>query len=595
MVAGGLPTIQVLLDDGTGTFPYDITTYARLVEGYTCKRGRQDELSSVTAGDFTLTLDNTDGRFTLGSTIIATPSPITMDQKIRVKVTPSGGSAVTRFTQTVNTWPVEWPDGSDQFSKASIAGVDVQAKAERQTLLSVIQQEVGEDSPVAYYTLGEPAGATSAADTSGNQAPALTPIGTGAAVVFGTDTGPTTDGLTAATFAGGQYLTATLSATPGAIEFWFATTTNDATVRPLVWPLAILSGQLYDANLHTSLGAVADGLNHDVVINGTTVYLDGVSVGTGLSGPQDAVLRVGGGSSGAGAGVFIGSMAHVVAYSGALSAARITAHYSAGSTGFAGESGTARLTRLFGYAGIPIGTFDTSLTNVAFVDFTGSSVMSAVQDVVDAEFGLTYINGSGSADFHNRNRPVAKTAPDVTIDANFLAEGTQFVVDMQGVINYFETTAAGTSVTQVVRNTVSENGDGTATHPGHGRYGQSKTYLVQTDAEALDRANWIVATHAEPLPRVGSLAFDVLTMTAAQQAQMLTLEADSWLQVTGLPGQTPGGTTANFVVEGWSEALNAGEWTLTVNAANRAVAAPTPWILDDTTYSVLDSTTKLYV
>ena len=252
------------------------------------------------------------------------------------------------------------------------------------------------------------------------------------------------------------------------------------------------------------------------------------------------------------------------------------------------------MTRLAGYANLPVGTLDTSLTNVAFTDITGKAAAEAIRDVADAEFGLAFFDGSGNLTFHNRNRAIAKTTPDTTIDANFLAEGTQFIVDMQGVINYFEVTAEGTKVKQLVRDTVSEYGD--ATHPKHGRYPSPKSsYLVQTDAEALDRANWLVSTHSQPAPRIGSLVIDVLTMTADQQTAMLSLEPNSWLRVIGLPGQTPGSTIADFIVQGWAEAVNAGEWTLTINAANKAVAAPTPWILGHATYGVLGSTTRLYV
>jgi hypothetical protein len=119
--------------------------------------------------------------------------------------------------------------------------------------------------------------------------------------------------------------------------------------------------------------------------------------------------------------------------------------------------------------------------------------------------------------------------------------------------------------------------------------------LVQSDAEALDRANWIIATHKEPGPRAGTLALDLLTMTAAQQAQMLAIEPDHWISVTGLPSQTPGGTTANLVVQGLVETLAPDSWTLTLNVVDKATVYPNVWILGDSTYGVLDSTTRLYV
>lgn len=752
MVAGGLPAFQVFLDDGTGTFPYDVSAYARLQEGYTGTRGRGDELAEVEAGGLNLAFDNTDGRFSLGSTLIASPSPIKVDRRVRVRLTPggnligsadaasfegsiggwafntllgartagtslaqsatratdgvdsllitwsttatgnyagvsvptvvgqtytfsadvyvptgspnvkllaafigssafvttkdawvrasvtftataattfvgvdqltstagqtcyvdsaavnlgsvalpfvAGGLTVNRFTQHVQSWPVEWPSADDGFAIANIGATDVQAKLEsdRHPLRSVIEEEIMVDLPAAYYMMAEAAGSSSAADSSGNQRGALTMAGTGADVVFGTAVGPTTDGLTAATFAGGKYLTSTAFGLWSGYVVAFSTSTVAAATLVSIDTGSFIgascsidgSGHLVVDTIWTSAAPVTDGALHvieQIATGGNKViFLDGVQVSsTPGGGGTGGTLNIGAG--------FVGTMAHVAGWptGGVPVVARPPQHAAAMLTGFAGESGTARLTRLAGYANVPVGTLDTSLTNVAFEDTTGKSVAEELRNVADAEVGLVFIDGSGNLTFQNRNRAVSKLVPDVTIDANFLADGTRFECDMQGVLNYFEVTAAGTSVTQVVRNTTSEVAN------QHGRYKGSKTYLVQTDQEALDRGNWIVSTHAEPQPRVGSLVVDVLTMTAAQQAAMLTLEPNSWLRITGLPGQTPGSTTADFIVQGFSDALNSAAWAMTLNAANKAVAAPTPWILGDLTWSLLGSTTVPYV
>ena len=63
-------------------------------------------------------------------------------------------------------------------------------------LRSVVEEEILADGPDAYYTLGEPEGATQANDSSGNGAAPLFMTGDGPAVVFGNATGPGTDGLT---------------------------------------------------------------------------------------------------------------------------------------------------------------------------------------------------------------------------------------------------------------------------------------------------------------------------------------------------------------------------------------------------------------
>lgn len=580
MVAGGIPTVQALLDDGTGTFPYDISSKTRV--GYAASRGRADELSTITAGTLTLTVDNTDGRFTPGSTIIAAPSPIKADARIRVKVTTSG--TVNRFTGYVQSWPVAWPTGSDTLSEVTITATDAQARGERQTLKSVIEQEIAADSSTAYYPLGEPAGATSAADSSGNQAAPLAVNGSGAAVVFGSAAGPVTAGSTGATFAAGQQLRATLAATPAALECWFSTTTVSATDGSLLGTNsasgpAVTSGNLTSAGVG-SAGAVADGLIHHVVWAGASIYLDGVLTGLAGQAITGTTLVIG--------QAFTGSIFHVAAYSVAPSAARVLAHYQAGATGFTGESGTARITRLAGYASLPLGTLDTSLTNVPFVDITSKSASGAIGEVADAEMGLTFHDGSGNLTFHNRQRVPLKLAADVTVAANQLDPGTAFTTDMQGVYNYFEVTALGSgNGAQVVLDATSQT--------SHGRYPGSASYLVSTDQEALDRGNWIIYTRKEPGPRVGTLVVDMLTLTAAQQATLVAVEPNTWVQVTGLPSQTPGGTTANLIVQGFTDTLTKDDWTLALNVVDKTTRYPNVWILDNATYSVLDSTTRLYV
>ena len=730
-----LPTLQLLLDNGTGTFPHDITSKVMVADGrgYSFDRGRQDWQGGVTAGSLSLTLDNSDGRFTPGSTIIATPSPIRVDQQIRLleslvanttfetdvsgytgsnatlarstaqahsgaasmSITATtaatalavdsgsgvGGIPVTggatypfkawtraattarltqirvdwwdaagvfisttlgtstsdtttgwtalsetfvapsnaayarrqllvinpaagevhyvddfefwtrRSTGSVKSWPVAWPATVPTFSLVTITATDAQARAERRILRSIIEEEVRLDSPSADYTLGEPAGATSAYDSSGNQAPPLTMTGTGTDVVFGNATGPGTDGLTAATFAGGRRLQATLASTPVLLECWFATTTNDAVDRTLLGTKTVAGPAVTNGNLtfagSGSAGAVADGLEHHVAWTGTSVYLDGVLTGLGATAPGDATLVVG--------QAFIGSMAHVAAYAVAPSAARIAAHYQSGTTGFAGESGSARLTRLAGYAGIPLGTLDTSLTNVAFVDITGTSAWEAIQQVADAELGLVYVDGSGNLTFHNRNRVVAKAVPDLTLTADYVTPDVSPVDDDQQILNYLDVTAEGTQVTQNVRDAVSEEGDGTPTHPGHGRYSDAKSYLVATDAEALDRGNWIIANFAEPTTRYGTLTINLYKMTAAQAAAVVaTLEPDCWLRVTGAPSQNTTGSTIDVVVEGIAPEVSGDSWRITCNVVSRSLFSPV-WILGDLTQSVLGSTTRLYV
>lgn len=741
----GFPTTQVLLDDGTGTFPYDITTKARLAYGVT--RGRQDEQSSVTPGTLSLTLDNTDGRFTLGSTTIANPSPIRVDQRIRVKVTiPAAASAVNlltaaqasfedgttggwvaagtalptvandatrawsgtkalkitwagsgtnpqaqiqpsgytigntytfaawvyvptgspdvrvgagstvgaltsakdqwvrlsvtftaasttptfflrssgtpaasscwldaamvvagstidefntatqttynRFTGYVQSWPVEWPSGADTLSEVTITATDAQARAERWPLKAIPDQEIRAIATLsAYYPLSEPADAMMALDLSGNQAEAML-VGSTGTVTFASTVGQ----LAGAAFnggLGGGYLYRSLTTTPlnawTIFLFYASTATYSAGINMVG----------FNGNNGTWPGP-GDGAIHSYAFSsdagGNYVeYVDGAVTSSGVGGSLSPLrsFSVGGRAPGTGVANYAGSIAAVALYPSVLTGTQVAQLSTAGLTGFSGESGTTRITRLAGYSSLPLGTLDTSLTNVAATDISGSSTAEALRQVADAEVGILYVDGSGNFVFHNRNRVPAKTAPDITVTVDALDPGTAFTVDTQGAVNYFEATAKGTGLTQVVRSTTSELGDGTATYPGHGRYPSSTEYLVTTDAEALDRANWVVSTHAEPTARIGTLTIDLLTLDINSVASLLAAEPDTWIRVTGLPSQTPGGTTGDFVVQGFSESLGADSWSITFNVVNQSLFSA--WILGDATYGVLDTTTRLYI
>jgi hypothetical protein len=601
----GLPDTRFYLDDGTGTFPKDITSKVLLLNGMTIKRGREDWQGGVTAGELSITLNNADGRFTPGSTILGTPSPIKVDQRIRVKETVNG-VAFTRFTGYVKSWPVSWPATVSTFAQVRLTSTDAQARAERWPLLPVMQQEVSADTPVAQYTLAEPAGVASAADSSGNQAPELVPRGSGSDVVFGSAEGPPSTGLTAAQFAGGKYLSTgtSFNIAAGAVECWFRPTSDPTYVRPIIAlrDEIVTNLSVFVAMANTtlvvwkpgtgalSLTTLTDGSLHHLVVTaatGTThVYLDGALVldDPGLSSTIGA-LAVGGHGGPSSPESFIGSVSNIAVYSSGLSAGRIAAHYAAGFT--ASESGTARITRLAGYASLPVGSLDTSLTNVAYTDIADKSAWEAIQQAADAEVGTVFFDGSGNLRFHNRNRVSSKTSPDLTLVATGVTPDVQPVDDDQQIVNYIGTTSEITQVTQVVKDATSE---GT-----HGRYPSSASYLVETDQEALDRANWIVTNFAEPTTRYGTLTINLYGMTAAQQATVLTaIEINAWLRITSMPSQNTGGTTVDVVVQGYTEQQGGDTWTIQCNVVARSIF--NALILDNSTYGVLDSAAaRLYV
>src|SRR5687768_13135208 len=114
MVSSYMPDVQVEIAFDSGyTTPAasrtwtDVSAYVELADQIDIGFGRQDERSTADANDLSLTLDNTDGRFTAHRSASPYYPNVKIGRPIRVKVTPPGGSTVTRFVGFIDEWPVE--------------------------------------------------------------------------------------------------------------------------------------------------------------------------------------------------------------------------------------------------------------------------------------------------------------------------------------------------------------------------------------------------------------------------------------------------------------------------------------------------------
>ena len=521
----------------------------------------------------------------------------------------------SRFTGFVQAWPVSWPSGSDQFALVQVTALDAMARWARRELRSVPEEEILLDKPIAYYTMGDPAQASPtlntvmAVDSSGNNAPSLllTYITQDAAnpnPVFGSATGPGTDGLTAAQFppsTGKSLLSSAYLTAPTWAECAFLVSTTPGVRAPLIWVgLFALPLEVNATGFITTQGItgpfVADGQTHvaatviDTAAGLQRLYLDGVQVGTTAwaSTVDNQVVQV--------APFIIGGLtrtiSHIAVGSGTPpSAARFAAHATALSTGFSSERTDQRASRLASYEGSASGTsLDTGQTNVPFLEITGKNIADAVQQVADAEQGVAYIDGQGRTTFHNRTRSPLKATPDLTLSVNsdIVSEDMSVQADTQQVINYATGTREGdsSSLTQVAADATSQK--------VHGRYSQSYSFLVKTDDEVYGRIAWLVSTHKEPVARIPSLTLDLIAASSSDQASTMALDIDSRVRVTNVPSQSPTGTTADLSVQGWTETLTLDAWTWSANTSSWA-AYEQAWILQDATYGVLGSTTRLAI
>lgn len=238
--------------------------------------------------------------------------------------------------------------------------------------------EVLADSPLAYYRLGEATGASTMVDASGNSRDGAFVTNAGAGTTCTAATGLLVgDANGALAFAGGAYNgkvtdAAWMDVTTASLEAWFATTDTGNGMICGRWPSSGTSNAYMYVDLQSSnvirvyaqiggstriasatVTGLRDGNPHHVVgtYDGSTLllYVDGAQVATlTIAGTLPAVARdfQVGSRSGA-TGDFDGTIDEVAYYTGALSAARVEAHFdvgtgaaSAGSMSLAGTLAT---------------------------------------------------------------------------------------------------------------------------------------------------------------------------------------------------------------------------------------------------------------
>lgn len=593
----GLPTLLVELDDGTGTFPYNITTYADMVSGWSVNRGRQDEFEDIEASIARLLLNNKDGRFTLGSAAYG----IVVDQQVRITET-AGATTSRRIVGNVQDWPVEWVDPAGLYAPCPITVVDKRARLTRRRLQSAIQTEGTIDGATRIYTLAESALATTVGDTSGNVGPTIGLAGTGTLPTFGNE-GPISD-ATVGYFAGtvtpsGQRFEGIVDvAAPTCLEVTFRSAAPPAAGFAY---LALWSGQLGlginggggqlsyftpGAGANTATVVTDDEWHHAAIrYEGGTfhILLDGVELTTtaGTAPAVDTQTPLAIGDS------YTGYLANVLIFTTTLTNAQLADH-AAAALGGMDESSDERVTRLASYGSIDAADLDLEtgvLTAVPSQPLAGTSPAQAISDVVDAEGGTWFIAGNGDLVMQNRYHRTfaASQAAVLTLDASasdIEHDDLRVVTDKQYLFNEVEAERIG-GAKQTVRNQASID--------QYEQYPTSVTLLVTTDDEALGRANWIINAYSEPLPRVPQVTVDLLSASEAMQQEFLNLELGDRITITNLPSQSPV-STVDLIVEGISESQSLGGWKGSLNTVSADLFRA--WIMGDATYGVMGVTTR---
>jgi hypothetical protein len=614
----------------------DLSAYLSPRAPVTITVGRPDAFGQVQPSTLSLVLDNSDGRFTRFLTIGAYYPNIKNGVRIRVKVV---RNAVTydRFDGHVNEWPTQWAFGVATYAEAPVTATGRSKRFyQRGELRSMLEEEILYDAGAdnaAYYPLSEPAEAASVASVAKTTQGygAIAQQGAGGALEFGAGTGPGTDELSAAVFTragptAGKYLAADLPNPVGGpagftLGCWFTTTANttrllEASVgTPLTFgdpsfnTLALsvnasggVTADRYTGTLAYSLVysgvAYNDGLTHQVVvtetISGSTVtarlYIDGVQrdAATYTASAIAAMTRLWVGyrpDNVGGWGIYTGTMSHVFALSGGISATRVLAQFNAGANGLSGERTDQRIGRIDDWIGIPSAdrAFDVGDSTVGWQATSGQQPDTAHQEVVETEQGVLFFGRDGKHVFHSRSRRY-NDAVAVTLPATQLAEAPSIPGDDTDITNDMTVTrkrgAPARSVNQ-------------ASIDAYGLFRGSAEIVADNDAAAQALANWRANNYAEPRTRVPDVTVDLHALEVVAPSQVpLLLAADisSKLRLSSLPAQAPVPAIDVFV-EGYTESFDARKWRVAFNTSPAEYYAV--WQLGVSGASELGVTTRI--
>ncbi|MFE7444564.1 hypothetical protein ACFU7X_29415 [Streptomyces chartreusis] len=524
-----------------------------------------------------------------------------------------GATIHPRFFGLVQQWPTTW---KGLTSQAAITCTDLLTWSSIvKELQSMLVQEVLLDRPTVCFPLTEPSDSTSAgniAGTAGVGSLALVQAGSGGTLEFAGGAGP--NGLpcpvfTPASSSAGKYLAADLG--PSVLdanasfrvraECWFATSTRDRVLlamtssdaeTKMVISLNSATGSLQVQSQSPGSGLVAtvwgtpdlaDGQLHHLVYNefAGEVAIDGVTYSASNFSPNDLrMLYVGGLQN---TRLWNGRISHVALYVRSVTTGDLTPHYTTGTTGHAGESASARMSRLASYAGLAVTTQGTVFDAVASQAELGRSALEHMRDIARTESGKLFTSRTTGTPlvFQSRDlryNPVAALSLEY---ADLETGDFEFAYDDQKMVNSVTASRPGGATQRVISQ---------ASIDAYGEKPQPLDLLKNTDNAVADAANWLISRYADPPPEVRQIPIEAFSMPLATYRALLDADVSTVLALTGLPDQALA-STATAIVEGYAEHIGLNQHRLSFQTS-RAVT-DTVWVLDDTTYSVLDSTTRL--
>jgi concanavalin A-like lectin/glucanase superfamily protein len=476
--------------------------------------------------------------------------------------------------------------------------------------------EVRASTPDVWYRLGDQAGGTTAADSSGSGLTG-TVVGTvtfGAAGLVAQDSdsaislaGTGDRGITCST-AG-----ASTSGTELSMECWVTPTTlsgsgatdyivmgiSDLTIDHGAFLVVEGNGAGYFSVRTTTgtvqrsnfpAGTITVGQTYHLAgsfgTDFSTVYLNGVaydpevSLGGTFQNEPLWVGYIGGYTDG-----LIGSIDEVAFYHRALSAAEVLAHYNAGKSGVSGALGGQtsgeRCEVILDYVGFPA-TLREIDTGQSILQSTGlsQSALAHLQTVEDSEQGLFFVGKGGQAVFRERhallNAPSLATFGDGAGELRYADINYDF--DDQPIRNVIRRQREGGSI--------QEARDATSVETFYPRVESTSGLFNDNDDEVRESSHFRLARLKDAALRVTELRIEPRRDPANLFPMVLSLELGDQITVRRRPQGIGSAIDQTVRIEGISHTISASTktWSTTLQVSPFVYGTPDPGIWDETNW-----------
>ena len=591
----------------------DISAYVRRAPGITMARGWDPESQSPSGGTCTFTVNNETGDFTPGvtgafgtvrnrlpiriSTTIAsgTGTPVAYDSglyyDVPITYEDTEVGPLVLWSGLVESWQVGWTNGVR--SQVRVRAADRWALLKRQKITDERAKPTAlAQSPRYFWAMTDPTGSTRATESVAG----LDWVPTAGAFTFANavnpQTGNTTNVVSTQDVAllGGPFIDA--NATGWSLSAWIWN--GNLFTTDLGYPAAnaislenngaagyvVLVRHNAVAKTYTHATGATAGWHHLAVTGslsaGTSTlrfYVDGAQVWTdtltgGLLIAQSWMV-----SNATGLG-------YVGVWPRALTAAEVaTQHRAVTLSAWQGDTADVRAQQLAAISGgWPVTTTGSFTSTMSAPALTGKSPADVLAECAAAEGGAVFIGRDGWPVITARSWRTA-AAVSLTLPAKALSADVTWTMDDQTLRN---AATVERMAGDVVAATVSVRNEDSITE-----YAEQSTSLqlwLDSDAQALDRANAEAHMFATSAPRSSELAVDLATKAASIDVlALLNADVGQVVAVTGMPSQAP--DADEFFIEQVSDQIGV-TWTRTMTISPRLDF----WTLEHATAGAPDST-----